>query len=157
MNTSCGKYITHHNDIFKGMLYLEEEKRGFDGEENLLIPGRYEIDIAEGEEKEISFICTLEKLPKTIDAKKVIKKETVRLDKIVGENEKYKSLIIASDNFIAKRDKLHTIIAGYPWFLDWSRDTFISFHGLVLATGRLDIAKDILKLAVRDIKLRTCT
>src|SRR6266545_4502153 len=37
-----------------------------------------------------------------------------------------------------------TIIAGYPWFTDWGRDTFIALRGLCLATGRLDVARDIL-------------
>jgi predicted glycogen debranching enzyme len=37
-----------------------------------------------------------------------------------------------------------TILAGYPWFTDWGRDTFIALRGLCLATGRLDVARDIL-------------
>ena len=37
-----------------------------------------------------------------------------------------------------------TIIAGYPWFTDWGRDTFIALRGLCIATGRLDEARDIL-------------
>lgn len=36
------------------------------------------------------------------------------------------------------------MVAGYPWFTDWGRDTFISLRGLCLATGRLDDARDIL-------------
>ncbi len=37
-----------------------------------------------------------------------------------------------------------TIIAGYPWFGDWGRDTFIAIRGLCIATGRLTSARDIL-------------
>ena len=37
-----------------------------------------------------------------------------------------------------------TIVAGYPWFTDWGRDTFIALRGLCLATGRLDDARAIL-------------
>ncbi len=40
--------------------------------------------------------------------------------------------------------KLRSIIAGYPWFTDWGRDTMISLPGLTLATGRYDDAKSIL-------------
>ena len=43
-----------------------------------------------------------------------------------------------------KRGAGRTIIAGYPWFGDWGRDTFIALRGLCLATGRLDDARDIL-------------
>lgn len=44
----------------------------------------------------------------------------------------------------AERANGHTIIAGYPWFTDWGRDTMISLPGLTLATGRLDIARQVL-------------
>ena len=51
-----GKYIEHHNDTFFNMFYIEEEKRGFEAEENHTVPGRYEIELEPGEEKEVSFI-----------------------------------------------------------------------------------------------------
>ena len=38
-----------------------------------------------------------------------------------------------------------TVIAGYPWFADWGRDTMIALPGLTLATGRLDVAADVLR------------
>lgn len=48
--------------------------------------------------------------------------------------ELIKNLVISADTFIAYRPsfRLHTIIAGYPWFLDWGRDSLISFEGLLL-------------------------
>ena len=59
MKISDGKYIEHKNDIFRNMFYIEEEKRGFYAEENLVVPGRFEIEIDANEEKEISFMCSL--------------------------------------------------------------------------------------------------
>ncbi|HYR78739.1 MAG TPA: amylo-alpha-1,6-glucosidase [Candidatus Dormibacteraeota bacterium] len=50
----------------------------------------------------------------------------------------------AADAYLVKRGNGKTIVAGYPWFTDWGRDTFISLRGLCLATGRLDDARDIL-------------
>ena len=50
----------------------------------------------------------------------------------------------AADAYIVQRDDGKTIIAGYPWFTDWGRDTLIALRGLCLATGRLDVARDIL-------------
>ena len=44
------------------------------------------------------------------------------------------------------------MIAGYPWFLDWMRDTLISFEGIFLVTKKYEIAKKVLKFAVKDIK-----
>ena len=87
------------------------------------------------------------------------------LDTIESEKEKnlqlekerkklVRELIKASDQFIVYRPtfKLHTIIAGYPWFLDWGRDSLISFEGLLLKTKRYEIAKEVLLTMVRDIK-----
>jgi predicted glycogen debranching enzyme len=48
----------------------------------------------------------------------------------------------AAGDGITSRGK--TIIAGYPWFTDWGRDTFIAMRGLCVATGRLDVAREIL-------------
>src|SRR5262249_8071616 len=50
----------------------------------------------------------------------------------------------SADAYIVRRGKGKTIIAGYPWFTDWGRDTFIALRGLCLSTGRLDDARDIL-------------
>ena len=59
-------------------------------------------------------------------------------------------LVLATEQFIAARPlrdnpEGKTIIAGYPWFTDWGRDTMISLPGLTLATGRYDTAKTILR------------
>ena len=50
----------------------------------------------------------------------------------------------AADAYLVRRGAGKTIIAGYPWFTDWGRDTFIALRGLCLATGRLTEARDIL-------------
>ena len=54
------------------------------------------------------------------------------------------SLDRAADSYLVKRGTGKTIVAGYPWFTDWGRDTFISLRGLCLATGRMADARDIL-------------
>jgi len=59
-------------------------------------------------------------------------------------------LVLAADQFIVNRPLTDnpegkTIIAGYPWFTDWGRDTMISLSGLTIATGRYDVAKTILR------------
>jgi predicted glycogen debranching enzyme len=53
-------------------------------------------------------------------------------------------LAIAADQFIVERGEGKTVIAGYPWFTDWGRDTMIALPGLTLCTGRPEIAKNIL-------------
>jgi len=56
-------------------------------------------------------------------------------------------LALAADAFIVRRpgDGLRTVVAGYPWFTDWGRDTFIALEGLALVTGRHDVAREILR------------
>jgi len=61
-----------------------------------------------------------------------------------------RQLVLAADQFIvarpiAENPHPHTVIAGYPWFGDWGRDTMIALPGLTLATGRVDIAREILR------------
>lgn len=70
------------------------------------------------------------------------------------KNKFVKDLIIATDNFVVFRPvfMLHTVIAGYHWFLDWGRDALISFEGLLLKTKRFDIAKEVLMTFVKNIK-----
>src|SRR5205807_5193960 len=50
----------------------------------------------------------------------------------------------AADAYLVARGGGKAIMAGYPWFTDWGRDTFIALRGLCLATGRLADARDIL-------------
>ena len=171
---SQGRYIQHFNDTFKNMYYLEEEKRGFFPEENLAVPGRYEIEIDENSSKELTFVCSLEENIEETNARTIINKEIIRISELMykgeflGEKEdisklsnerrqnieEIKEFMMAIDNFIVYRPSFgyHTLIAGYPWFLDWGRDALISFEGLLLMTKQYKIAKDVLLTLIRDIK-----
>ena len=166
-----GEYIEHENDIFKSMYYLKEDERGFDAEEDLIVPGRYEIYIKSKEEKVITFVASLEDNTEQIDSNEVFKNEISRLKKHIQDsgliiekskitksekefNELVKDLLIATDSFIINRQSFgtHSIIAGFPWFLDWGRDTLIAYEGLLLIPKRYDLAKEILITFTRDIK-----
>ncbi len=167
---SEGKYIKHENDIFYNMYYIEEEKREQGAIENHVVPGVYEIDIEPEEEKYITFVCSLEQNIEEINAKDLINKEIIRLSTIIyntdlidekkkeSKDPEYinsiKNFVIATDNFVVYRPSfaLYTLIAGYPWFLDWGRDTLISFEGVLLKTKRFLEAKEVLLTCIRDVK-----
>ena len=171
MKISEGTYEEHYNDMFYNMFYIEEEKRGFFPEENHCVTGVFQIDIEPNVEKEIHFVCSLEAIPR-IDVNETIKNETKRLENFfkksqlisskrgrktkeeTDQDDLIKDFLVATDNFVVYRPsfKLHTLIAGYPWFLDWGRDSLISFEGILLMTKRFDIAKEVLLTYVRDIK-----
>ena len=172
MKMSEGIYIEYKNDTFNNMFYIEEEKRGFYPEENHTVSGVFEIEIPKKAEKEISFVCSFEENIDQINVKKLIENEIVRQNEIYNksllidnrkekktkkqleEEQLIKDFITATDNFVVYRPsfRLHTLLAGYPWFLDWGRDSLISFEGLLLVTKRFDIAKEVLQTLVRDIK-----
>ena len=174
MCMSSGKYIEHSNDIFRNMYYIEEEKRGFFPEENLAVPGRYEVDIEEKSNIEITFTCSLEENIEEINARTIINKEIIRINELMykaefieeredttkltkeraREIEKLKYFTMAIDNFVVYRPSFgfHTIIAGYPWFLDWGRDALISFEGTLLMTKRYEEARDLFLTGTRDMK-----
>ena len=167
---SEGRYIKHDYDIFRNMYYIEEEKRGQGAIENHIVPGVYEIEINQDEEKYITFVCSLEENIEEINAKDLINKEIVRLSTIIyntdlldekkkeSRDSEYinlvKNFVIATDNFVVYRTSfaLYTLIAGYPWFLDWGRDTLISFEGVLLKTRRFSEAKEVLLTCIRDVK-----
>ena len=167
---SEGTYIKHENDVFRNMYYIEEEKRGQGAIENHVVPGVYEVEIKAQEEKYITFICSLEQNIEEINAKDLINKEIVRLSTTIyntdllddkkkeSKNIDYinliKNFVIATDNFVVYRPSfaLYTLIAGYPWFLDWGRDTLISFEGILLKTRRFEVAKEVLLTCIRDVK-----
>ena len=172
MKISEGKYIQHLNNIFYNMFYIEEEKRGFFPEENHVVSGIFEIEIEPNEEKDISFICSLEENIDEIDYKDIINHEIIRINNVYNEShlidngkenktkeelkrdDLVRKFITAGDDFIVYRPTfgLHTIIAGYPWFLDWGRDSLIAFEGLTLVPRRYEIARDVLLTLTRDIK-----
>ena len=167
---SDGKYIKHDNDVFRNMYYLEEEKRGQVALENHVVPGVYEVEIEPNENKYLTFVCSLEQNIEEINAKDLINKEIMRLSTIIYDTDllderkkeskdpEYinlvKNFVIAADSFVVYRPSfaLYTLIAGYPWFLDWGRDSLISLEGLLLKTRRFDVAKEVLLTCIRDIK-----
>lgn len=71
------------------------------------------------------------------------------------KQENLKNFTVAIDNFIVYRPNFgyHTIIAGYPWFLDWGRDSLISLEGLLLMPKKYKIAREVLLTTIRDIKM----
>ncbi len=174
------KYNEYVDNIFYSMFYQREALRGFDAEENHAVPGTFEVEIKPNEDKEIVFFCSLdgeygnslEELQR-LSGTKIIENEKKRINeqvkksglidfkKLPKEEEEKQSYIdlvneyiVASDNFIVYRPsmKLHTIIAGYPWFLDWGRDTLIAFEGLLLISKKYDIAREVLLTLIRRTK-----
>jgi predicted glycogen debranching enzyme len=125
--------------------FAVEQYRGLDFKEDLYTHGKFSVELMKGDK--LGIIISTEDT-KERDVFNIFDKEKKRRLSIVkdfSKNESLRRLALAADQFIVKRGKLNTVIAGYHWFSDWGRDTMISLPGLCLVTGRFDDAKNILK------------
>jgi len=136
--------VYHHEPCWYGnFLYEEELARGLDALEDLAAPGRYEFDLATGPAVLIFSAGGLGRpLPAAISPVALV--EQLARDEQPRRAAFATPRLRAADAYLVRRGAGQTIIAGYPWFGDWGRDTFIAMRGLCLATGRLAEARDIL-------------
>ena len=135
------------NDWYYNFRYPIEAYRGLDCEEDLFCPGAFTFELKAGQSANV--IAALD--PIAIESVKELRDtECARREKIrqtaPSDDASSRILTLAADAFIVRRkDSLSTIIAGYPWFTDWGRDTMIALPGLTLVTGRFGEARNILQ------------
>ncbi len=137
---SNGRYM-HEPAWYRNFLYSEEQARGLDAAEDLASPGVFEFSLSR---KPAVLMLAAEGHATThIES---IEARYAQVRTIEQARRKYFSspLERVADAYLVKRGQGKTLIAGYPWFGDWGRDTFIAIRGLCIATGHLEDARDIL-------------
>jgi predicted glycogen debranching enzyme len=137
-----GEY-SHEPEWFRNFLYLEEQERGLDFNEDLASAGLLRWDLT----RDAVLILAAEGYTQVFDNAGTSAEEivaSVSQSELVRRQKFPTPVHRAADAYLVRRGTGQTIIAGYPWFTDWGRDTFISLRGLCLATGRLDEARNIL-------------
>ncbi len=148
---SNGSYA-HQPTWYRNFLYGEEQARGLDAIEDCAAPGVFEFDLT-NKPAVLMFTAGAQKPGDALDRPgspipATTSIEThylhVRTMEQHRRNNFASPLERAADAYLVKRGECKTIIAGYPWFGDWGRDTFIAIRGLCLASGRLDEAREIL-------------
>jgi predicted glycogen debranching enzyme len=140
--------------------HRDESARGLDDIEDLMRPASFEIDLAPGETR--TMVLSAEPHEAML-ADRALGAERLRQSDLVNLFDRahratqgsqlsgIDQLALAADQFVVeRRDPTgkplgKTIIAGYPWFSDWGRDTMIALPGLTLATGRPEIALSVLR------------
>ncbi|NOT56749.1 MAG: glycogen debranching protein [Deltaproteobacteria bacterium] len=144
----------HQPDWYRRFQYAEERARGLDDTEDLGTPGLLRFSLSSPRRHarrtttgEAILILAAEGpdhrvLPSTTSASKHLR--TLRTAERQRRQRFPSRLHRAADAYIVRRGAGKTIVAGYPWFTDWGRDTFITLRGLCLATNRFDEARDIL-------------
>ena len=159
MKTSSGYFEQYDRTYFRNMFYNIEKERGFGAYEDHFMPGGFVVNIPKNKEYIFEFIACVDKnnsFEDKVNASDIVLSESTRYEKICKIAEANtlteKHLVVSADNFIVKRGNRKTIIAGYPWFGDWGRDTFIAFEGILLKTNRYIDAKEIILSFIPYIK-----
>jgi predicted glycogen debranching enzyme len=144
--------------------YRVEKERGYEHEGTLWSPGYFEFDLEPGQEA--SLVGSTESWEEvlSLSTDQVFAAELSRRHGLVENAHPAvreglgARLVVATDQFVitpartpdralahAEGYQAQTVVAGYPWFTDWGRDTMISLEGLLLTTGRLHEAGQVLR------------
>jgi predicted glycogen debranching enzyme len=142
-----GRYA-HDPQWYLNFLYCAEQARGLDYEEDLATPGTLSWQLEDAEADLIVLAHDdaaggLAPLGARAALAQLRQQERKRRAQFPSP------LLAAADAYIVQKKSAQgapgkTVIAGYPWFTDWGRDTFIALRGLCIATGRLTDARAIL-------------
>lgn len=131
-------------DWYRGVEYPKEQERGYASNEDLYVPGYFEMDIKKGET--IVFAASTSEI-KTVSLKKLFDKE---VDERSPRDKFFHCLVNAAHQF-HRREKNgdRYILAGYPWFKCRARDTFIALPGLTLSIEEDDYFELVMKTAMK--------
>ena len=134
-------------DWYRGVEYPKEQERGYASNEDLYVPGYFEMPIKKGES--IIFSGSTSQI-KTSTLKALFDKEVAER---VPRDNFYHCLVTAAHQF-HRKEKNHDryLLAGYPWFKSRARDTFIALPGLTLAIGEIDYFEKVMKTAERALR-----
>jgi len=131
-------------DWWRGFQHEAERARGLDSQEDLFTPGEYVIALAPGESAHV-VLTSEHRLPDDVAVLEA--REIARLRGLVPHgttDPRVEQLYRAVDLYRADLARPPAVLAGYPWFEDWGRDTLIAFTGLYLVPKRYPEAKDLL-------------
>ena len=134
-------------DWYRGIEYPKEQERGYASNEDLYVPGYFEMPIKKGES--IVFSASTSSA-KPGQLKRLFDEE---LNLRVPRDNFYHCLVTAAHQFHnrQKNDDRY-LLAGYPWFKARARDTFIALPGLTLAIGERDYFELVMKTAERGLR-----
>lgn len=161
LRASGGRIVSSPSMLQDIWLDMETERHQNDTE-SLFSPGRFEQEFAPGTPQNLTILGALapdEPDATLFDAQPRRKHLDAIRSSLLARKPSLSSiasLIDAADDFLVHRvvdgKPLMTVIAGYPWFADWGRDTMISMVGLMIATGRHDDARGCLETFARYVK-----
>ena len=145
VSSSNGDY-RHAPDWYRNFLYGAELERGLDAVEDLASPGEFTWSLSAPGDQAIWCLRAAPDAPREALSRDAVVElhQAIRAAETRRRSAFATPLDRSADAYLVRRGAGRTIIAGYPWFTDWGRDTFIAVRGLCLATGRFGDARDIL-------------
>ncbi|ARP87233.1 amylo-alpha-1,6-glucosidase [Bordetella genomosp. 9] len=140
---SNGRY-THEPDWYRNFLYIRERERGLDAVEDLATPGVFSFPLHAS--PAIMLLAAGPSASPAMTTPDTVLQHAARSAQVERQRRAAfpDRLRRSADAYVVARARGLTLVAGYPWFTDWGRDTFIAMRGLLLTTGRLDEARAIL-------------
>jgi predicted glycogen debranching enzyme len=140
-----GEY-RHSPQWYRNFLYTTERERGLDDTEDLASPGEFVWTLGDSAASAVCVLRAVNHADVALDRSASVEVVADALRRAEGQRRAAfaSSLDRSAEMYLVRRRSGRTIVAGYPWFTDWGRDTFIAVRGLCLATGRLREARDIL-------------
>jgi len=136
---------------FRQFLYAQEQERGLDCQEDLASPGVFRFEMNNAPATCVFTAEGASQLDPHLDEGVESLANRIRGTELTRRRQFSSPLHRAADQYFVRRDQGQSIIAGYPWFTDWGRDTFISMRGFCLASRQLDIAGQILTAWSRTV------
>jgi len=140
-------------DWYRGIEYPKEQERGYASNEDLYVPGYFEMPIRKGES--IIFAASTSQI-KTSTLKTLFQKE---IDLRLPRDNFYHCLVTAAHQFHNRQkakdphsEDERYLLAGYPWFKARARDTFIALPGLTLAIDEQDYFELVMQTAARGLR-----
>ena len=133
-------------DWYYNIEYMEEQKRGYEYKEDLYVPGYFEIPIKKGESVVFS-ASTKEVLPAGLK-----RKFNSEMKGRIPKDSLKNCLLNAAQQFIVRKKSETEIIAGFPWYGSWGRDTFMALPGLTMSTGDLPTSLEVIDTMVARMK-----
>ena len=130
---------------YNSVEYSQEIERGYDAHEDLFTPGEFITKLEKG--KSVYFTVSVEQ---SKDKGENIFKEAAKF--YLPADGLDNCLRNAASDFIIRKNEKTEIIAGYPWFGSWGRDTFISLPGLTLSVGKPEICLEVLRSMIASQK-----
>ena len=134
-------------DWYRGIEYPKEQERGYASNEDLYVPGYFEMPIKKGES--IVFSASTSQI-KTSTLMALFDKEVAQR---VPRDNFYHCLVTAAHQFHNRQpNNDRYLLAGYPWFKSRARDTFIALPGLTLSIGERDYFELVMKTAEKGLR-----